>query len=50
MPETLEVTGAGPVGAWELSLRWNDLHKTGIYTWETLPAWCRCELCTGSPH
>jgi DUF971 family protein len=45
VPETLEVTGAELVGAWGLSLRWNDRHETGIYSWETLRSWCRCELC-----
>jgi DUF971 family protein len=46
VPETLEVTGAELVGAWGLSLRWNDRHETGIYSWETLRSWCRCELCS----
>lgn len=48
VPETLEVTGAELVGGWGLSLRWNDRHETGIYSWETLRAWCRCELCARS--
>ncbi|CAN5313343.1 DUF971 domain-containing protein [soil metagenome] len=46
VPETLEVDGAELVGGWGLSLRWNDRHETGIYPWETLRAWCGCELCT----
>jgi DUF971 family protein len=46
VPESLEVTGAELAGGWGLSLRWNDRHDTGIYTWETLRAWCRCEGCT----
>jgi DUF971 family protein len=48
VPPRLEVTGAELVGAWGLSLRWNDRHETGIYTWETLRAWCGCELCSRS--
>ena len=46
--ETLEVMDAELVGGWGLSLRWNDRHETGIYPWETLRAWCRCNQCTGS--
>ena len=46
VPDELEVTGAELVGAWGLSLSWNDRHATGIYPWETLRAWCRCEVCT----
>lgn len=45
-PETLEVTGGELVGAWGLSLRWNDRHETGIYSWETLRSWCRCPVCS----
>lgn len=48
VPGTLEVTGAELVGGWGLSLRWNDRHETGIYRWETLRTWCRCELCSRS--
>jgi DUF971 family protein len=44
-PKTLNVTHAELVGAWGLSLRWNDGHDTGIYRWETLRSWCACELC-----
>jgi DUF971 family protein len=48
VPERLKVTGAELVGAWGLSLRWNDRHGTGIYPWETLRQWCPCEMCTRS--
>lgn len=48
VPATVEVTGAELVGGWGLSLQWNDRHETGIYRWETLRAWCGCELCTRS--
>jgi DUF971 family protein len=46
VPGILEVTDAELVGGWGLSLRWNDRHETGIYRWETLRTWCRCELCS----
>src|SRR5262245_47909547 len=38
-PAALEATGAELVGAWGLSLRWNDGHDTGIYAWGMLRAW-----------
>jgi DUF971 family protein len=38
-PVPLEATGAELVGAWGLSLRWNDGHETGIYAWGLLRAW-----------
>jgi DUF971 family protein len=40
-PQPLEATGAELVGAWGLSLRWNDGHDTGIYAWSMLRAWTR---------
>jgi DUF971 family protein len=45
VPETLRVENAELAGAWGLSLRWNDRHETGIYTWELLRSWCGCERC-----
>ena len=44
-PETLRIVDAQQVGNWGLNLHWNDGHTTGIYTWETLRAWCPCEEC-----
>jgi DUF971 family protein len=44
-PEKLAVVGAELVGGWGLNVQWNDTHETGVYTWETLIAWCECELC-----
>jgi DUF971 family protein len=38
-PVPVEVTAADTVGAWGLSLTWNDGHTTGIYTWDQLQAW-----------
>ena len=38
-PERAEVVAAEPVGAWGLSIVWNDGHTTGIYTWDMLRAW-----------
>jgi prepilin-type processing-associated H-X9-DG protein len=48
VPANLEVKGAELMGAWGLSLRWNDRHEAGVYTWEMLRAGCSCELCTRS--
>ena len=47
-PETLRIEGAEKVGNWGLNLEWNDGHGTGIYTWDTLRAWCPCEVCEAS--
>jgi DUF971 family protein len=44
-PEPLRIESAEHVGNWGLNLHWNDGHTTGIYTWETLRSWCRCEEC-----
>ena len=38
-PERAEVVAAEPVGAWGLSITWNDGHSTGIYTWDMLRIW-----------
>jgi DUF971 family protein len=46
VPDELRVVDAELVGAWGLSLRWNDRHETGIYSWKTLREWCRCEFCS----
>jgi DUF971 family protein len=47
-PEQLEVMGAELIGAWGLSVRWNDGHETGVYPWGTLREWCPCGLCAHS--
>jgi DUF971 family protein len=39
-PVPLSITGAELVGAWGLSITWNDGHATGIYPWESLRRWC----------
>lgn len=38
-PQPLRAEGAELVGAWGVSLRWNDGHSTGIYAWDVLRAW-----------
>lgn len=43
----LHVESATQVGNWGLNLHWSDGHTTGIFTWEVLRAWCRCERCSG---
>jgi DUF971 family protein len=45
VPGILSVEDAELSGGWGLSLRWNDRHETGIYTWELLRSWCGCERC-----
>jgi DUF971 family protein len=38
-PQPLRAESAELVGAWGLSVRWNDGHGTGIYAWDVLRAW-----------
>jgi DUF971 family protein len=38
-PQPLRVVDAELVGAWGLSLTWNDGHGTGIYSWSLLREW-----------
>ena len=38
-PQPLEALGAELVGAWGLSITWNDGHSTGIYPWNLLRDW-----------
>lgn len=38
-PETLEARGAHLVGAWGVTIEWNDGHATGIYSWGLLRTW-----------
>jgi DUF971 family protein len=44
-PEALRIETADLVGAYGLSVDWNDAHTTGIFSWETLRAWCHCPVC-----
>lgn len=44
-PIGLEIHDAELIGAWGLSVRWNDGHETGVYTWESLRALCACRTC-----
>lgn len=44
-PEALRVDTAEMVGAYGLSINWNDGHSTGIYSWEMLLAHCHCPVC-----
>jgi DUF971 family protein len=46
-PEVLRIETAELVGAYGMSVVWNDTHTTGIYSWETLRAWCGCDRCAG---
>ncbi len=45
-PDVLRVEEAELVGAWGLSLRWNDGHETGIYSWDVLRSLCECSTCS----
>jgi ATP-binding protein involved in chromosome partitioning len=47
VPEVLRIETAELVGAYGMSVVWNDTHTTGIYSWETLRAWCACDRCAG---
>jgi DUF971 family protein len=38
-PVPLRAESAELVGAWGLSITWNDGHSTGIYSWDVLRAW-----------
>jgi DUF971 family protein len=38
-PQPLRATGADLVGSWGVTIRWNDGHDTGIYSWGILRAW-----------
>lgn len=38
-PVPLQIVDAQLVGAWGVSLVWNDGHSTGIYSWELLHGW-----------
>jgi len=35
-PQPLRIVDAELVGAWGISITWNDGHTTGIYSWELL--------------
>lgn len=39
-PRPLRIVDAQLVGAWGVSLVWNDDHAAGIYSWELLRNWC----------
>jgi DUF971 family protein len=45
VPETIGVEAAELAGGWGLSIRWNDRHETGIYTWDLIRSWCGCRRC-----
>jgi ATP-binding protein involved in chromosome partitioning len=48
-PQPLRIESAELVGAWAVSFVWNDNHRTGIYPWESLRAWCHCPECAAGP-
>jgi DUF971 family protein len=40
-----QITDYHAIGWYALNFTWNDGHDTGIYTYESLRARCRCEVC-----
>ena len=38
-PQPLRIEDAELIGAWGITLHWNDRHGTGIFSWELLRAW-----------
>jgi len=38
-PQPLRIEDAELIGAWGITLRWNDGHTTGIFSWDLLRAW-----------
>jgi DUF971 family protein len=44
-PSPLRIESADLVGAYGIHFVWNDGHRTGIYPWEILRAWCHCPRC-----
>jgi DUF971 family protein len=52
-PKAQPLTGASfrlrsidPAGNYGIQVNWEDGHTFGIWTWERLRAYCRCESCT----
>jgi len=39
------LVGIEEVGNYAISLRWQDGHETGIYSWEVLRELCPCDAC-----
>ena len=46
-PVPLRALGAELVGAWGLTIRWNDGHDTGIYAWSMLRVWAGLDPAPG---
>jgi DUF971 family protein len=45
IPQTLRAEEIALVGRYAISIRWNDGHSTGIYSFRKLREWCRCPVC-----
>lgn len=43
-PQT-RITGVEPVGAYAITIQFEDGHHFGIYTWHYLRALCPCPIC-----
>ncbi|HVT43478.1 MAG TPA: DUF971 domain-containing protein [Thermoanaerobaculia bacterium] len=45
-PRSFELTSVEQIGNYALQPNWADGHAWGLWTYERLRAFCRCELCT----
>ncbi len=43
------IVDAELVGAWGLSIRWDDGHDTGIYSWDGMRRWYDDDHASGDP-
>lgn len=44
-PKEIKYVGWEMIGRYAIGFQFNDGHKTGIYTYETLRSFCQCDLC-----
>jgi DUF971 family protein len=45
----LKIDSIEPVGNYALLIKWNDGHRTGIYSFEYFRRICPCPNCSGEP-
>ncbi len=44
-PQDIGIGSMEPVGNYAISIKFNDSHSTGIYSWEILRELCPCSSC-----
>ena len=44
----LKIEGIEPAGGYAITIRWNDGHRTGIYSYDYLKEICPCAECAGA--